>query len=288
MKNSFAIVLAALAVAVFPGIAFATITGSCADGTSYNGCSATTPGYWCHGSISSPTLDVLLTVCPCSKTPGWVEQSGVCVQAICSDGTQAGACSMTKPKQCVNGLLVDNATACHCPTGYQMDANKITCSAIPCNVSGYMVNNGQCYNGQLCQGGQMADKASQCPCTSPAVAQGDKCVVFCTDSSGAKVAVGGCSSADYKQCILSGTGTGVLLANATKCGCPTGQTANGAYCTASVAGALGGNADILSGAQNSSNSSGSSAGSANPLSCCCLPTAMIGIVAGFAVFRKDE
>lgn len=287
MKNAFVIVLAVLAMAALPDTVYAITTGSCSDGTPYNGCSSVSPGYWCHGSINSPTLDVLLTVCPCSKTAGWMEQSGACVKANCNDGTQAGQCSITKPKQCVNGVLMDNATACHCPSGYQIDANKITCSAIPCNVSGTPVVSGQCYKGQLCQSGQMVDKASQCPCISPAVAQGEKCVVFCTDSGANKIAVGSCSAVDYKQCILSGTGTGVLLANATACGCPSGQTANGAYCTASVAGALGGAADILGGAQAGNNSSGASVtGSANALSCCCLPTAMIGIVGGFVAFRK--
>ena len=35
----------------------------------------------------------------------------------CSDGTLYGQCSVAKPKMCVNGALVDNATSCGCPSG---------------------------------------------------------------------------------------------------------------------------------------------------------------------------
>ena len=289
MKNALVIVLAALAVIALSGASHA-ISG-CSDGTAYFGCSTKSPGYLCvNGQLVNSVYNPGGKECPC--TGGWVQQGegtdATCVQANCNDGTQAGQCSITKPKQCINGVLTDNASACGCPSGMQMNANKVTCSSIPCNDSGVMVPNGLCSpqsSGKICQAGTLVDQASSCPCKAGTVQKGSACVVACSDGTQA----GQCSSTKPKQCVVAGTGNGYLLDNASACGCPSGQTADGAICAASVANTPSGAADILSGAQpgNNSSSGTSVTGSANALSCCCLPTAMIGIAGGFVLFRKD-
>lgn len=49
----------------------------------------------------------------------------------CSDGTPDLQCSVTKPKKCVGGVLVDAATTCGCPEGYEQ-VNE-TCIASSCS-----------------------------------------------------------------------------------------------------------------------------------------------------------
>ena len=91
----------------------------CNDGgtTVANGvCSPKTSGKKCingalvwnaNGGASAPA-------CPCAS--GLTKVGDTCVR-LCDDGTSEGNCSSTKPKQCTNGYLVDNATACGCPSG---------------------------------------------------------------------------------------------------------------------------------------------------------------------------
>lgn len=47
----------------------------------------------------------------------------------CDDGTLYNLCARAKPKYCDNGVLVDNASMCGCPTGQRI--NGSTCSVIP-------------------------------------------------------------------------------------------------------------------------------------------------------------
>jgi len=284
----FSVLILAAVMIFSAGLGFAIDAANCLDGTPYNGCSTKTPGYWCHGSLTSPTLDVLLTVCPCTKTPGWAQQgegdNAICVQAKCSDGTSNGQCSITKPKMCVNGALADNATACGCPSGKKASANGLTCEFIPCTDGTVSVPEGLCSpktSGKKCVNGQLVDKASDCPCKSGTTKQGEACVVLCEDSTKS----GECSTAKPKECVMSETGIGVLIDNAAKCGCPSGQVADGKRCTTTIS-VLGGGADLLGGTSGNSSQSGSS--SASPLACCCLPAALIMLVAGFATFGKNE
>jgi hypothetical protein len=49
----------------------------------------------------------------------------------CADGTPYGQCSVNKPKYCDNGNLIDKASSCGCPEGYEISDDhcivKITC-----------------------------------------------------------------------------------------------------------------------------------------------------------------
>ena len=281
--GKFAFVLAFIALAL--GMAHAITVGNCADGTQYGKCSSVNPGSWCTGIMDSPTLGALLTKCPCSNYPGWVQEGtgddATCVQSKCADGTMNGQCSaVTKPKVCVGGATYsDNATKCGCPAGKKVAAGGIFCEFVPCNDSGVSVPEGMCSakKQRKCVGGALVDKASECGCPVGQTLQGETCGVVCLDGT----KDGSCSSTKPKECT-----NGYLLDNAVKCGCPDDKPNQvGSQCTNSVLATVPG-ADLLGGA--ASNSTGTGAASSNALSCCRLPTALIGIIGGFAFFRKNE
>jgi len=279
----FAFVLAFMALAF--GVAHAA-TNNCVDGnttTGYFQCSKISPGYLCTStglqlSVDNPNGKS----CPCTVIPGWVQQgerdNAVCVQAKCTDGTLNGQCSaVTKPKVCVGGsTYADNATKCGCPAGKKVAAGGIFCEFIPCTDEDVSVPEGMCSakKQKKCVNGALVDKASECGCPIGQTLQGETCGVVCQD--GAKD--GECSATKPKECV-----NGYLLDNALKCGCPDGLSAVGKQCTNSILGSTNG-ADLLGGAGTDTDSAGSS----NALSCCCLPTALIGIIGGFAFFRKNE
>ena len=269
-------------LAVFAGLSFAITTGSCADGTPYGKCSTKFPGQYCTGNINAPTLGTLLTTCPCSQFPGYVQQgdgdAASCIAAKCSDGTESGACSSTKPKKCVNGVLVDNSTGCGCPAGKRVAADGIFCEFIPCNDTGVSVPEGTCSpkKGKKCVNGALVDKASECGCSAGKTKVGETCAIVCSDGT----EDGKCSATKPKKCT-----NGYLLDDAPTCGCPEGLSPVGKQCSAPVLGGLGG-VDTLGGSP-SENESGT-AGASNALSCCCLPIALIGLAGGFAFFRKRK
>lgn len=286
----FVIVVAA--IAIFAGSAFAITTGSCADGTAYGKCSTKNPGQYCIGNVNAPTLQPYAApaiaggfYCKCEDISGYITQgSGLdatCVAAKCGNINAYTCDTANKPKYCVNGQLIDNSTKCGCPAGKRVAADKLTCEGTPCNDSGATVADGQCspYKQKKCVSGTLVDKASECGCKAGLNATGETCSKFCSD--GTKDGV--CSAEKPKKCV-----NGYLLDRAAECGCPDGKTAVGSQCTDSVFG-IGSGSDLLSGGSNGSNTSGVDAGGApSALSCCCLPVALIGVVGGFAFFRKKK
>ncbi|MCX8174836.1 MAG: hypothetical protein N3E51_01380 [Candidatus Micrarchaeota archaeon] len=281
--------LAAL-VALFFSASVSFAAGVCSDGTPYGKCSTVNPGNYCTGALESPSLSMYPRLCRCEAVPGWVQQgegdTATCIRAKCSDGTAAGECSSTKPKQCVNGALVDNATKCGCPAGRKPSANGITCEYIPCNDSGVSVPEGTCSpktSGKKCVNGTLVDKASDCKCKSGFQQKAERCVAVCSDGTEA----GECSSAKPKECVLSGTGVPVLLDNAAKCGCPAGMRAVGKLCTESSLGGFGSSEIIPVGSPSPSEAGAPGQASGTGL-CCCLPTMLIGIAGGFAYWKKPK
>jgi hypothetical protein len=276
--RQFAFVFALLALSF--GMAHAITVGSCSDGTQYGKCSTVNPGSYCTGSISSPNLQIYVANCKCEAVAGWVQQGSgdeaTCIQAKCTDGTSNNQCSPTKPKACVNGALVDNAAKCGCPSGKRVSSNSLLCEFIPCTDGSISVPEGTCSakKAKKCVNGVLVDKASECGCPSGQTMQGDTCGVVCSDGT----KDGACSSAKPKQCV-----NGYLLDNAVACGCPDGLNAVGKTCSASVFGGTG-SSNLLGGA--SGNDSQTQGTGSSALSCCCLPTALIGIIGGFAFFRK--
>ncbi|MCX6772592.1 MAG: hypothetical protein NTV88_02375, partial [Candidatus Micrarchaeota archaeon] len=188
-------VLAFVAAAIgFAGLAFASgslpvPTGNCVDGTPYGACSSATPGQYCTGTQGNLVLGPNIKTCPCEKYFGWKQQGtgddATCVQTKCTDGTESGACSSTKPQQCVAGALIDNATKCGCldPTKQQISANGQTCEYKPCSDG---TKDGICSSkaeGKKCVQGSLVDKASDCPCTGGYTKQGETCVMLCEDGT---------------------------------------------------------------------------------------------------------
>ncbi len=287
MMKAFALCLGILSLLALAGIPNAITTSPCADGTQYGQCSAHSPGMYCTGSLSSPTLGFLLTACPCSNYPGYTQHgsgdAATCVATKCSDGSSSGQCSTTKPKQCVNGGFIDNATACGCSTGQIKSPDGLSCTYPPCTDGGVSVQNGQCSTNpstryKKCVNGALVNKSSECGCPSGMNVTGDTCTNFCIDGT----ADGSCSVTKPKKCV-----NGYLLERASECGCQSDKTAVGNNCADSVLG-NGGGADLLTGAGNSSGAGANASGAPNALSCCCLPTALRGVVGGFAVFRKRK
>ena len=263
------------------GIPFAITAASCSDGTAYGKCSSANPGNYCTGDINGPALQMYPALCKCEAVAGWVQQgTGVdatCVQAKCDDGSKAGDCATTKPKVCLGGAnYADNATKCGCPQGKKISANGIFCESIPCNDSGFSVPEGTCSpkKGKKCVNGALVDKASECKCPTGQTAVGETCALLCSDGT----KDGSCAAVKPKKCV-----NGLLIEDAASCGCPEGQKAVGKQCASASIFEIGGS-DVLGGAP-ANNSSGTGTGT-SALSCCCLPTALIGLAGGFAVFRK--
>jgi hypothetical protein len=99
-------------------------TPTCSDGTFYGQCS--TNAYFSNAYCNNQGQLVYNNcyLCGCSTsstcgTDGWCTSSASEITHLtCSDGTLYGQCSSTKPKYCVNGNLIDDASACGCPAGY--------------------------------------------------------------------------------------------------------------------------------------------------------------------------
>jgi hypothetical protein len=292
MRNFAFILVFAAALAAFSGTVFAITTGNCADGTAYGKCSTKNPGQYCIGSASAPTLQPYAApatsggfYCKCEDVSGYITQGSgadaTCVAAKCGNINTYSCDTSNKPKYCVNGALVDNSTACGCPTGKKVAADKLTCEYPPCDDGGTAVPDGQCSpkKQKKCVNGQLVNKASECGCKNTMNRTGETCSVFCSDGT----VDGQCSATKPKKCV-----NGYLLEKAADCGCPEGKTVVGNQCSDSPFGNLGGGGDLLGGGSNGTNESSVAGGPPSALSCCCLPTALIGVVGGFVYFRKKK
>lgn len=147
----------------------------------------------------------------------------------CADGTPGGQCSAQKPQECVLGQLVNNAGRCGCPTGMRAEANGKTCEQVYCLDSGVRVPDAACSPktvGKKCENGALVDKPSECGCAPGKIAVGEVCTIICPDGTKG----GECSATRPQECVVSETGTGVLLDNAARCGCPVGQFRSGNIC----------------------------------------------------------
>jgi len=124
------------------------------------------------GQCASNTTQSFLCVChadgcalfkkcvdPCSCPTGLLcnpsNQACYPPANTCPDGTPYGQCSVTLPKYCANGTLVDNCTNCGCPAG-------MNCSTID-NLC-YAAYNVLCGNG-LCEAGESATCCRDCGCS---------------------------------------------------------------------------------------------------------------------------
>ena len=292
MKGFASVLALAISILLAAGVPNAITVGSCSDNTIYGKCSTANPGNYCIGSITNPSLQLYVTKCPCNLVPGWVQQgtgdTATCALAKCGS-IDNGACDPSnKPKLCASGTLIDNASKCGCPypEKQKVNTNGVTCIYKPCDDNGVNVTDGLCAPktaGKKCIQNVLVDKASECPCKAGMTKIGETCVILCEDGT----KLNECSAVKPKECALTGTGTGYLKDNAAKCGCPEGKSAVGTVCSDIVLPGLGG-ADLLGSGPSGNESGAQASASGNPLSCCCLPAALIGILGGFAFVRKKE
>jgi len=143
----------------------------------------------------------------------------------CTDGTPGEQCSSTKPKECVIGVLIDNAQRCGCPPNKR--AVGSVCEFIPCNDNGVTVPVGTCSPAKekKCVDGVLVSKASECGCPSGKRIEGDACIGYCADGT----REGNCSSTLPLECANGG-----LINNSAKCGCPSGYVPFGTGCVCPV------------------------------------------------------
>jgi len=98
-----------------------------------------------------------------------------CIPIItCSDGTLHPECSKNKPKQCLNGTLINNAIGCGCPSDYKVTGNS--CEKIKrCKDSTIY---GKCSKEKpyYCYNGDLVESSDRCGCKYGFVAKDDKCV----------------------------------------------------------------------------------------------------------------
>jgi len=133
---------------------------TCSDGTLYSQCSVTKPkycaeiilidkcttcgcptGYSCNSTSNSCVVPANQTVPPTNQTTPPQNQSVppsnyTSTKTVppqnqkCFDGTVYGACSVTKPKYCSSGTLIDSCVSCSCPAGLSCDTSTKKCITV--------------------------------------------------------------------------------------------------------------------------------------------------------------
>jgi hypothetical protein len=182
------------------------IQAKCADGTSNGQCSSVTKPKVCVGG-NTYFDNSTKCGCPAGKR---VAANGLSCEFIpCNDGgisVPEGTCSAKKGKKCVNGVLVDKASECGCPTGKTMvgDACGVVCTDGTSDGSCSATKPKQCVNGYL------IDNAEECGCPNGQNAVGKQCTTSIFGGSG------GASLLDETGNNSQQTGRG---ANALSCCC---------------------------------------------------------------------
>lgn len=91
---------------------------------------------------------------------------------VCSDGTAYDICSVTKPKYCSNGILVDDCEVCGCDAGYMCEADG-SCVALTCS-DGTLY--GRCSSSKplFCEDGSLVNKCGVCSCPGDQICKADE------------------------------------------------------------------------------------------------------------------
>jgi len=141
----------------------------------------------------------------------------------CSDGTYYGQCSITKPKYCNNGSLIDKCQSCNCPANYTCNTTSQACYIV---VTPQTCSDGTLYGQcsaakpKYCDNGTLTDKCSSCGCPA-----GQSCNTTsnscynpkCSDGT----SYGQCSATKPKFCD-----NGQLVDRCGLCGCVAGYNCN--------------------------------------------------------------
>lgn len=98
-----------------------------------------------------------------------------CIPIItCSDETLHPECSTDKPKQCINGSLVNKASICGCPQDYKIKGDS--CEKIKRCEDRTIYDECSKEKPLFCEKGKLIEKASKCGCGYSFVAKGDNCM----------------------------------------------------------------------------------------------------------------
>jgi len=156
------------------------------------------------------------------EDPGDTEDPEEPVVEKCLDETLYGQCSIDKPSYCDEGNLIDKASLCGCPVGYEVSDNQCLtevicqdeCSSIDlkrCHNSGYQACGDYDADGCLEWGSDIA-------CFSDMICQDGDCIQqTCSDET----LYGQCSDDEPKYCE-----SGELIDKCSVCGCSSNQYCN--------------------------------------------------------------
>ena len=196
--------------------------------TSSNADSCAASGSWSgskslSGSeLTPPVTSTQTYTLTCTGAGGVAVDSAVVnVAGTCIDGTAYSACSVTKPKYCDAGTLVDKASVCGCPSGYVASGDSCV---LPTCADGTPYSACSASKPKYCLSGSLVNRASICGCPFGYVVNGDICtpvVPICADGT----AYSSCSITKPKYCQ-----DGALVDKASVCGCPSSYVASGDSC----------------------------------------------------------
>ena len=192
---------------------------NCSDGTISGQCSVTLPKYCQNGTFVNNC-----TACGCPSGQSCNATSNACYTPVippqnCSDGTQHGQCSATRPKYCNNGTLVNNCTNCGCPIGLSCNATSNGCYTPTC-PDGTLYNQCSVTKPKYCLNGTLADNCTQCGCLSGQLCNSTANTCYIPTCSDGTV-YGNCSLTRPRYCS-----NGTIIDNCSVCGCPSGQACN--------------------------------------------------------------
>jgi len=110
----------------------------------------------CYSKGCAISLNCTGCACPGSLLCDQGTQACYAPANTCPDGTAYGQCSITLPKYCANGIIVDNCTKCGCPAGMGCSATNNSCYS---TAYAFLCGNG------LCEAGESATCCRDCGCS---------------------------------------------------------------------------------------------------------------------------
>ena len=250
--------LGAFVLLAFISFSYAVTTNPCSDGTLYGQCSSATPGKYCTGISSAPSLVDGASLCPCPS--GYATEGDVCVAQTCPDGTAYNSCATgsSKGKICENGALVDRSSVCGCPTNYHVEGE--TCAL----DTGCIYNKVTCPPEKYCESERSSSNYNTC-----------------VQRAGCQYNNPACTSSQ----ICSADGTCKLKNGCTynNPACSSEQICRNNECVDRSA------FDIINPGDAPTNSTATGS-TGNSLACCCLPAAggLVTLAGAFAIRRKKE
>ncbi len=131
----------------------------------------------------------------------------------CSDGTTEGACSVTKPRRCAGGQLVNACGACGCQSGESCQPDG-RCQAPAC-ADGTPEGACSATKPKKCVQAQLLNICGACGCPSGTSCQAGGTCGTGTCSDGTQP--GACSATRPQKCV-----SGQLIHDCQQCGCSSG------------------------------------------------------------------